>query len=111
MLANPSSVKPSQSLSFPSQTSITLGWMEPSLSLQSWLLETYPEGAVQAVTETALLPNPSPSASLKKTEARAVPSSICPLQLLSLPSQVSAAFGLMAASESLQSRLLVTYPA
>src|SRR5512136_2328906 len=106
--ARSSSIRPSQSLSSPSQTSVTAGLTAALASSQSPGTSTYPAGAEQARTVSAP-PYPSPSASRKKVDRRN--SSISPSQLLSFPSQTSSAPGWIPGSASSQSPGTSTYPA
>src|SRR5690349_8901873 len=69
IVPTPSSTKPSQSLSSRSQTSVPPGWTLACVSSQSVLFATYPAGMVQAWTDCAAFPYPSPSRSLYQVAA------------------------------------------
>src|SRR4051794_9510873 len=79
-----------------------------SLSSQSPATSTNPMGSEQAVTVSRPVPKPSASVSAYQTTASLASSSF-PLQLLSVPLQVSAAPGWIFASKSSQSDQ-VSYP-
>src|SRR5690606_3170939 len=98
-----SSTSPLQSLSLPSQVSLPLGLAAMSLSLQSRLFGTSPAMAPQPTTGSAVT---SPYESLSTSGYSSMgskPSSICSLQLLSTPSQTSAAPAFTSGSSSSQS--------
>jgi hypothetical protein len=50
------SVGGTQSLSIPSQMSVTPGWINVLVSLQSLFIATYPAGAEHASTDAAVTP-------------------------------------------------------
>ena len=100
-----------QLLSMPSQTSFAFGFMVSLVSKQSVLSATKPLGWSQASVVLFGSPKPSLSLSLYQVAAStAVFSSVMVSQLLSMPSQISSAFGLMAMFVSQLSVLSATKP-
>src|SRR3989338_362071 len=91
--SNPSSVLPSQSLSFPSHSSLT--------GLPGTALHSSPPPSALQTRFPVVLHSPAPTEHAAPLSVKS--SSVSPSQSLSLSSQTSLAFGLIFASPSLQS--------
>src|SRR5688500_8952244 len=87
-----SSVVPLQSSSRPLQTSVPAGETDASVSRQSSLFPTNPEGSQRRVPVEGS-PYPSPSRSSQETSASTAPASVDPSQSSSIPLQTSTASG------------------